>query len=103
MADIPFWRDVSLIVLALEAIVLCLPALIVGILVVRGLNSAQRGIRRFAPIAQSKAVLGRDYTEKYAALATAPLLAVAGAAAAMAAAVSVLRSRGGEARGGTRG
>jgi hypothetical protein len=92
VADIPFWRDISLILLALEAIVICLPFLVIGYYLVRGLAALHRWLRRMFPVAQSAAVHVRGYTEQYAAMATAPVMTVAGAGAAIAAALRVLGS-----------
>ncbi|MGC8828104.1 MAG: hypothetical protein ACP5TV_14000 [Anaerolineae bacterium] len=92
MADIPFWRDVSLILLAAEAIVICLPLMVIGYYLIRGLASLHRWLREMLPVAQQKTVLARDYTERYAAIVATPAMALAGAAAALAAAVHTFAS-----------
>jgi len=92
VADIPFWRDVSLILLAAEAIVICLPLVVIGYYLIRGLAGLHRWLRQMLPVAQDKTVLARDYTERYAAIVAMPVMALAGAVAALGAAVRTLAS-----------
>jgi hypothetical protein len=98
MHGLASWRDVSLVLLALEAFVLCLPLLVIAVLVVRGLRQAHLWLAGHFPIWQSYFVVGRDAVDRYARIAITPLLATAAAFAAIASALRAV-SRTAQARG----
>ena len=82
---LPFWRDLSLILLLLEAMVFILPILVVVYFVAKGLRAAQAWLAAQFPVWQGYFVMGRDLVAKYAAIVASPVMAVAAVFAAIAA------------------
>ena len=101
MNNLAFWRDVSLILLVLEAFVLCLPVLIIGVFIVRGLGALRRWLRGQFPTWQAYVFLGHDTVDRYAQVAITPVLAIAAAGSMVASAIRTV-SRLTRAQGRTR-
>ncbi|MHB0876534.1 MAG: hypothetical protein ACYC5O_10890 [Anaerolineae bacterium] len=82
---LPFWRDLSLILLVLEAFVMALPFLVIGYYMVKGLRFAHAWLAAQFPQWQALAVQGRDLVAQYAAIVASPVIAVAAIIASIAA------------------
>lgn len=93
-------RDLSLILLALEAFVLCLPVLIAGVFIVRGLGQLRRWLVVHFPLWQQQMRLVRDTVEKYAARAVTPVMVVTATGAAVLTALRLILPAPGTYRGG---
>ena len=87
---LPFWRDLSLILLILEAFVLALPFIVIGYYAIKGLRLARAWLASRFPQWQALATQGRDLVAKYAAFIAAPVMAVAALFASIAAVASAL-------------
>jgi hypothetical protein len=83
------WRDLSLILLLLEAMVFILPILAIGYFMVKGLRAAHAWLALQFPLWQSYVNQGRDLVAKYAALVASPVMAVAAVVASI---VAVLKA-----------
>lgn len=77
MGDLAAWRDVSIILLSLEAFIIALPFVILGYYVVRGLRLARRWLKEQFPIWQSKMVEFHYIIDRSAGKAVAPIVAIA--------------------------
>jgi hypothetical protein len=97
---LPFWRDLSLILLLLEAMVFILPILVIAYFVTKGLRVAHDWLAAQFPVWQAYVVQGRDLVAKYAAIVASPVMAAAAVIASIAAVLkAVIPGRYEQARG----
>lgn len=82
---LPVWRDLSLILLLLEAMVFILPILVIAYFMTKGLRAAHTWLAAQFPIWQAYFVQGRDLVSQYAALVASPVMAAAAVIASIAA------------------
>lgn len=93
MQQIAFWRDVSLIMLVVEAAVIVAPIIAVGYYAIKGLRALQTWLTEQFPLWQGYVNQARDMVAKYASLVTVPLMAVAAVFAAVTGAARALAPR----------
>lgn len=97
--DLPFWRDVALILLIAEAFLLCLPALIALYFAIRGLARLQVNAWLFLHAAQEKAKRAEGVVERASGVLVAPLIGGLALWAGLCGAVrSLLASKGDESK-----
>lgn len=91
-ADLAFWRDVSVLVLAVQAFVILVVIAAIGYLMLTGLRRSHSWLRRQFPKWQALSLLARDMTERYSAKVAAPVISLAALASSMAAFARLLSS-----------
>jgi len=83
-ADLAFWRDVSVLVLAIQSFVILVVVIGISYFGFRLLRQGHRWLRLQFPLWQGIALTVRDTTERYAAKAAMPVISVAATASAAA-------------------
>jgi len=74
--DLPAWRDLSLILLAIESILLGVPLAVAGYYVVRYLRVFRRWLAANFPVWQAELIRGRDMVEKYSRYVATPVISL---------------------------
>ncbi len=92
-ATLTFWRDIALIVLFLEAIILALPLLILSIYAVRGLREVKARLAPPLREARQEVQRGEKATDRFSSALMRPVIEAAGLGAGLAKALAIFSER----------